>query len=131
METPTKTPKKRSLAQEDLDPTSSMNDSIMQKTPNDGDAATSSARKKRKISRIECIVCMNDVAKTQFPRLPHAIAGDGGHEHESQVCFKCWKEHLKSEIRSNGFQLVACPQCDKMLVEAEVRKLASSFDYNR
>lgn len=129
MEAPSRPPEKRPLTQEVVDLTVDEDDSTIQKPQNDGDADNSSAPKKRKISRIQCIVCMSDVAKNQFPKLPHST--DAGRGHASQVCSKCWKAHLKSEIRSNGVEAVACPQCDKVLDDAEIRRLASERDYNK
>lgn len=66
--------------------------------------------------------------QNQFPKLPHA-SEDKGEEHGSDVCFKCWDEHLKSEVGSKGFEAVSCPQCPKTLAEIELRKLAKRSTY--
>ena len=86
--------------------------------------------KRYNLGRKECILCCNDVVKNQFPKLPHA-AGLSGEEphHSSDICFKCYSQHLEGEVKNKGFENVRCPQCAKTLVEGEVRKLASSFTY--
>lgn len=123
------TPKKRALTEEDANATSEVSGSAPKKRHAEDNKDQTFFRKKREISRKECIVCMTDVAKNQFPKLPHSASTTVEHEHDSQVCFKCWQDHLKSEVESNMFEAVACLQCSKLLVESEVRKLASSFTH--
>lgn len=84
-------------------------------------------RKRVTISRKACIVCTEDVPKNRFPKLPHAQ--DDTNKHTSDVCFKCFSEHLRIEVETKGHEGVGCPQCSKPLEESEIRKLASSWTY--
>lgn len=92
-----------------------------------GDVTPPPSRKKAAMSRKECSVCYDDVNKNRFPKLPHVQ--DDNNVHTSDVCFKCFKEHLEVEVKAKGSDAVSCPQCKKQLEESEVRKLASSFSY--
>jgi hypothetical protein len=85
------------------------------------------ARKRVTISRKPCIVCTEDVPKNRFPKLPHSQ--DDNNKHTSDVCFKCFSEHLRIEVETKGHEGVGCPQCSKPLEESEIRKLASSWTY--
>lgn len=85
------------------------------------------ARKRVTIAPKPCIVCTEDVPKNRFPKLPHKQ--DGNNKHSSDVCFKCFREHLRVEVENKGHEAVSCPQCSKLLDESEVRKLASSRTY--
>lgn len=81
--------------------------------------------KKVKIKRKECITCCNEVAVNRFPKLPHKSAQN----HDRDVCFNCWEQHLASEIQSKGFDAVCCPLCEENLDAAEIKKLAGSKAY--
>ena len=84
-------------------------------------------RKRVTISRKSCIVCTEDIPRNRFPKLPHPQ--DDGNKHTSDVCFKCFSEHLRIEVEIKGHEGVGCPQCSKPLEESEIRKLASSWTY--
>ena len=84
-------------------------------------------RKRVTISRKPCIVCTDDVPKNRFPKLPHKQDDDT--KHTSDVCFKCFGEHLRIEVETKGHEGVGCPQCSQPLEESDIRKLASSFTY--
>lgn len=84
-------------------------------------------RKRVTISRKPCIVCTEDTPKNRFPKLPHKQ--DDNEKHSSDVCFKCFSEHLRVEVETKGHEGVACPQCSKPLEESDIRKLASSWTY--
>jgi hypothetical protein len=84
-------------------------------------------RKKATISRKPCIVCTDDIPKNRFPLLPHKQ--DDNNKHSSDVCFKCFSEHLCVEVKNKGHEGVGCPQYSKALEESEIRKLASSWTY--
>jgi DNA-directed RNA polymerase subunit RPC12/RpoP len=75
----------------------------------------------------ECTICLEDVATDHYPDLPHA----GDSKHGSDVCLRCWDQHLESEITSKGFEGVSCPQCSQRLLETEVRKLATKGTYDQ
>ena len=84
-------------------------------------------RKKPKLSRKECLICTDEVVKNQYPKKPHA-----GHEqHTSDVCFKCYNQHIEAEIDQKGPDLVSCPQCSQTLSEPEVRKLTRVATYKK
>lgn len=84
-------------------------------------------KKTTPLRRRECTVCSEQVPSNQFPRMPHRGAG----EHGRSVCFKCWEAHLGAEIAAKAWDRVACSQCDAVLDEAELRRLASSSDHRR
>ncbi|KAL1588033.1 hypothetical protein WHR41_03394 [Cladosporium halotolerans] len=95
----------------------------------DDDANENALRSvKRAIGRKECSVCAEDVARNQFPKVPHATTV-ATEQHASNVCFKCWRQHLQAEVESKEAESLACPQCSKALDQSEVKKLASSFTY--
>lgn len=79
-------------------------------------------RKRTKISRKECLICLEDIAKNQYPRAPHAQSGSG--QHSSDVCFKCYDQHIEAQVNGTGSGIVNCPQCSQALAEPEIRKLA-------
>ncbi|KAK4574503.1 hypothetical protein LTR86_001344 [Recurvomyces mirabilis] len=79
-------------------------------------------RKKRRMKRVECDICSNMVAVNQFPKIAHHDTI----EHAGKVCCKCWEQHLHSEVENKPWDHVSCPQCDNVLVEQEIRRLASS-----
>lgn len=85
-------------------------------------------RKRVTISRKPCIVCTEDIPNNRFPKLPHS-QDDNDNKHSSDVCFKCFSEHLRVEVETKGHEGVGCPQCSKPLEESEIRKLASSYTY--
>jgi hypothetical protein len=91
------------------------------------DADKAPARKKVTISRKPCIVCTDDVPKNRFPKLPHKRAANN--EHSSDVCFKCFREHVRNEVEIKGHEEADCPQCSQPLEESDIRKLASSRTY--
>lgn len=94
-------------------------------------AANLPSTKSKTLPRKECILCCNDVATNHFPKLPHASDPlDAESLHSSDVCFRCYSQHLEGEVESKGIDSVRCPQCPKTLVEGEVRKLASSSTYH-
>lgn len=82
-------------------------------------------RQKGRLHKKECIICFSNVAVNRFPKLPHKDAD----EHDRSVCFSCWEQHLASEVEAKGWDMIACPQCDKTLEEAEVKKLAKGETY--
>lgn len=84
-------------------------------------------RKRVTISRKLCIICTEDVPKNRFPKIPHSQ--DDNDKHTSDVCFKCFSEHLSIEVVTKGHEGVGCPQCSQPLEESEIRKLASSWTY--
>lgn len=85
------------------------------------------ARKRITLPRKGCIVCPNNVATNQFPRVPHAqVKRDG---HDSDVCRKCYQQHLGNEFKNKDQEAVSCPHCAKPLVQSEVQKLTSSQMY--
>jgi len=84
-------------------------------------------RKKVTISRKACIVCNEDVPRNRFPKIPHKQ--DDNNKHSSDVCFKCFSEHLRIEVENKGHEGIGCPQCSRPLEESEIRKLASSWTY--
>lgn len=94
---------------------------------NDDPGQKPAPRKRVTISRKPCIVCTEDVPKNRFPKLPHSQ--DDNDSHNSNVCFKCFTEHLRVEVETKGHEGVCCPQCSKPLGESEIRKLASSYTY--
>ncbi|KAF2162566.1 hypothetical protein M409DRAFT_27188 [Zasmidium cellare ATCC 36951] len=71
----------------------------------------------------ECTICAGDVFANQFPKIPHADAA----EHARDVCFKCWEQHLHSELENKEWNQISCAQCDHILTEAEIKKLDTSF----
>jgi hypothetical protein len=80
---------------------------------------------RRKIgSRRECAICSDNIFQTQFPKQPHVHSQDGSEQHSSDVCFKCYGQHIEAEVDSKGPDSVSCPQCPHVLSEPEVRKLA-------
>lgn len=85
--------------------------------------------KKYVMSRKLCIICTENVAANQFPKLPHKQ--DGATEHSSDTCFKCFRQHLDNEIKFKGHDAVTCPQCTKPLDQSEIRKTAPSFSYQK
>ena len=91
------------------------------KREHDDSASTTSLpeRKKARVPRKECSVCLSDVATNQYPKKPHA-----GEQHSSDVCFKCFDQHIKTQVDSTSSGIVSCPQCLQTLAEPEVRKLA-------
>lgn len=68
---------------------------------------------------------MNDVAANQFPKKPHA----GDDRHTSDVCFKCYNQHIGVGLDHKGSDLVTCPQCSQKLTEPEIRKLTRVATY--
>ena len=104
---PTDIPTKRKLAEDQID---------------NGDTPT---KRKKAVERKECVTCCNSVAINRFPKLPHKSA----EKHGRDVCFECWKQHLKSEIQSKGFDSVCCPLCEEALEESEIKKLAKEETY--
>lgn len=93
----------------------------------DDDVDPAPTRKKVTIPPKPCIVCTDDVPKNRFPKLPHKQ--DENNKRSSDVCFKCFRDHLRVEVENKGHEAVSCPQCSKLLDEHEVRKLASSQTY--
>lgn len=77
--------------------------------------------------RRPCVICAENIAKNQFPKLPHKQ--DETETHSSDVCFKCYRQYLSVEIADKGQDAVECPQCKKPLDQSEVRKLASGNTY--
>lgn len=84
-------------------------------------------RKRVTISRKPCIVCTDDIPRNRFPKLPHKQ--DDNDKHSSDVCFKCFSEHLRVEVETKGHEGIGCPQCSRPLEESDIRKLASSWNY--
>ncbi|KAK6432315.1 hypothetical protein LTR95_011517 [Oleoguttula sp. CCFEE 5521] len=87
------------------------------------DGATPAPKQLRKRGRMgvkECIVCTENVVKSRFPKLLHASA----EQHTSDVCFKCWEQHLKVEVVAKDREIFSCPQCSQALEADEIRKLA-------
>lgn len=89
------------------------------------DAVNFAKRQKRKLPRKECVTCCNDVAINRFPKLPHKSAEN----HERNVCFECWEQHLVSQVEGNGWEAICCPQCEEKLEGTEIKKLASIKTY--
>lgn len=73
----------------------------------------------------ECLICCTEKPLNQYPRLKHAAA------HSSDVCRKCWSRHLSTQIEDKDASTVQCPQCEQILVEPEVRKLAQHDAYQQ
>lgn len=94
---------------------------------NEDPQQTPPARKRVTISRKPCIVCTEDVSRNRFPQLPHSQ--DGNKNHNSDVCFECFREHLRVEVETKTHEDVGCPQCSKPLEESDIRKLASEETY--
>lgn len=82
---------------------------------------------KKRMRRTECSMCCTEVAVNQFPKLPHK----GATQHDSQVCLKCWEQHLETEVEAKPWDQVSCQQCSQVLEEKEIRRLASSVTYRR
>ena len=106
--------------------TASVPRSLKRERTDDDDPPETKPRK-RAMATKECTICCSDTFLNRFPRLPHIDA----QKHSSDVCFKCWDLHLKSEVESKGFEKVGCPQCGQLLEEPEVRKLAKKTTYAR
>jgi hypothetical protein len=98
------------------------------KRERDDSAEPPPERKRARITRKECIICVDDVAANQFPKKPHA--GDD-EQHTSDVCFKCYNQHISTGVDHKGSELVRCPQCLQTLTEPEVRKLARVATYQK
>jgi len=100
----------------------------MAPSPGTHAAKLAARRRKRKTNRKprkECAICAERVFLNQFPKDPHAFSSQGdGQQHGSDVCFKCYSQHVEAEITNKGSDLVCCPQCPQILAEPEVRKLA-------
>jgi hypothetical protein len=62
-----------------------------------------------------------------IPKLPQKH--DAGDQHSSDVCFKCYREHLRHQVKDKDSEGVSCPQCAKPLDPSEAQKLASSDTY--
>lgn len=65
----------------------------------------------------ECTVCLDALSKTFFPESLHS------EQHSSDVCFKCYDEHIESELYNKHSERISCPQCPQTLTEPEIRKL--------
>lgn len=89
------------------------------------DNDTFNKKQKLKLPRKECITCCNEVSINRFPKLPHKSA----QQHNRDVCFNCWEQHLASEIQSKGPDSVCCPMCEEVLEGTEIKKLADSKGY--
>lgn len=90
---------------------------------------TSTLKKSKVPSTVECVICLSKIPEDRLPKLPHPDAVGRELEHPSEVCFDCWDEHLRSEVESKAFDSVGCPQCRKPLVESDIRELASEATY--
>lgn len=82
-------------------------------------------RKRPTISYRECLTCCTDKPLNQYPKLKHAAA------HASDVCRKCWSQHLGTQITDKDASSVQCVQCEHKLTEPEIRKLCNSGAYQR
>lgn len=82
-------------------------------------------RKRAKLHTKECSTCCLQKAVNQFPKHVHTS------KHASEVCFKCWEEHLKAEVNNKDTASVQCAEYDEVLGEQEVRKLAGSRTYQK
>jgi hypothetical protein len=79
----------------------------------------------KKSKRKECVTCCNQVPVSRFPKLPHKTA----EKHGRDVCIDCWEQHLKSEMKSKGWDAICCPLCDDALDQTEIKKLAKDGTY--
>ncbi|KAK5165585.1 uncharacterized protein LTR77_009114 [Saxophila tyrrhenica] len=86
----------------------------------DSAAATTRVLKKQRRS-IECAICCSDLKMDKFPVLRH----EGSVADEQSVCFTCWEKHISSTLLAKGWDVVKCLECDKLLDEVEIKKLAS------
>jgi hypothetical protein len=73
----------------------------------------------------ECTVCLDTLSKSSFPESLHAD------QHNSDVCAKCFDEHIESELDDKSYQLIGCPQCPQTLTEPEIRQLARAVTYQK
>jgi hypothetical protein len=73
----------------------------------------------------ECTVCLDTLSKSLFPESLHAD------QHSSDVCSKCFDEHVESELDDKSYEHIGCPQCTQTLTEPEIRKLGSVETYKK
>jgi len=73
----------------------------------------------------ECVTCCTSKAVSQYPKLIHDA------KHASDVCFRCWEQHLECEVGSKEAGSQQCPRCEKTALEPEIRKLAKSVTYHK
>lgn len=88
----------------------------------DEDARNAPQPKKRKITK-ECIICCEERSLSHFPTLCD------GPECEHSVCSRCWRKHLAAETESKLWNDIKCPECRKVLQDAEIQVLASEKTY--
>ena len=81
--------------------------------------------KKKQMSRRTCLVCDVEKGINRFPS-PKKVSS---HEHEQNVCRRCYLSHLETEIDSKSWDEVACPECPVTLTYKEVKDMTSAENF--
>ncbi|KAK5118180.1 hypothetical protein LTR85_008160 [Meristemomyces frigidus] len=79
--------------------------------------------KKQRPTKKECIICCEERSNSHFPALCD------GPECAHEVCSRCWRKHLAAETESKAWNDIKCPECTKVLQDAEIEVLASEKTY--
>ncbi|KAM0716953.1 hypothetical protein Q7P37_006805 [Cladosporium fusiforme] len=84
-----------------------------------------------RFSLVECLICSEVMTKDKFPKNHHSMKSGDESEHNSEVCWSCWDQHIDSETDSKPTSVISCAQCSKVLEEPEIRDLAATDTYEK
>lgn len=77
----------------------------------------------------ECMICCESICIMDFPTTHHE--SESQYLHLDEVCLKCWKVHLRTQVETKSTDQIKCAQCSVLLAEPEIRKLAESATYDK